>query len=81
MHKCKIKEIIFDLDDTIGHFEQFSIFKYGLDDIIQSKVKRDFYIKLLDLYPKIFRPGIINLLKYLKNVKKRDKCLKIIICK
>jgi hypothetical protein len=79
MHKCKIKAIIFDLDDTIGHFEQFSIFKYGLDDIIQSKVKRDFYIKLLDLYPKIFRPGIINLLKYLKNVKKRDKCLKIII--
>lgn len=79
MRKCKHKAIIFDLDDTIGHFEQFSIFKYGLDDILQSKVKKKFFMSLLDLYPKIFRPGIMKLLKYLKGVKKRDKCLKIII--
>ena len=37
MTKCKTRAIIFDLDDTIGHFEQFSIFKYGINEALQTK--------------------------------------------
>ena len=79
MTKCKTRAVIFDLDDTIGHFEQFSIFKYGIDEALQTKVGKNFYMRLLDLYPKIFRPGIFQVLNYLKFAKKRDKCLKVII--
>ena len=79
MTKCKTRAIIFDLDDTIGHFEQFSIFKYGIDEALQTKVGKNFYMRLLDLYPKIFRPGIFQVLNYLKLIKKRDKWLKVII--
>ena len=79
MTKCRTRAIIFDLDDTIGHFEQFSILKYGLDKTLQTKIGKKFYMRLLDLYPKFFRPGIFQVLNYLKQAKKRDKCLKVII--
>lgn len=79
MTGCKTRAIIFDLDDTIGHFEQFSIFKFGLDNALEKKIGKQFYMKLLDLYPNFFRPGIFNVLNYLKKAKKRDKCLKVII--
>lgn len=79
MHNNKTKAVIFDLDDTIGHFEQFSMFKYGLDDVLETNPGKDFFIKLLDVYPNIFRPGIMNVLKYLKNIKKKDKNLRVII--
>jgi len=79
MLDTKTRAVIFDLDDTIGHFEQFSMFKYGLDDILETNPGKKFFIKLLDVFPNIFRPGIMNVLKYLKNIKKRDKHLKVII--
>ena len=34
MPKCVPKVIVFDLDDTIGHFEEISIFLHGLQLII-----------------------------------------------
>ena len=40
--------------------------------------EKDFH-KLLDLYPYIFRPGIFEILKYLKNKKSKNKNLKVII--
>jgi hypothetical protein len=42
MPKCINKVIVFDLDDTIGHFEEISVFLYGLQNIFGKKylVKR-----------------------------------------
>jgi hypothetical protein len=80
MPRCKTKAVVFDLDDTIGHFEQLSIFISGLEQLIVGfKQQKKYFTKILDMFPEIFRPGIIDSLKLLKKRKKRDKCLKVII--
>ena len=80
MPRCKTKAVVFDLDDTIGHFEQLSIFLHGLEQgIVGFKQRGEYFTKILDMFPKFFRPGIIDSLKLLKKRKQRDKCLKVII--
>ena len=80
MPRCKTKAVVFDLDDTIGHFEQLSIFLHGLEQgIVGFKQHREYFAKILDMFPNYFRPGIIDSLKLLKKRKQRDKCLKVII--
>ena len=47
------KVVVFDLDDTIGHFEEVSIFLNGLQLIIgKSHIPDKYLFKLLDLWPK-----------------------------
>ena len=80
MPRCKTKAIVFDLDDTIGHFEQLSIFLQGLEHGLTGfQLKDKIFAKIINLFPEIFRPGIIDSLKLLKKRKQRDKCLKVII--
>jgi len=80
MPRCKTKAIVFDLDDTIGHFEQLSLFLHGLERaIIGFKEQGKYFSKIMNLFPEFIRPGIIDSLKLLKKRKKRDKCLKVII--
>ena len=69
--------IVFDLDQTIGYFTQFAIFMEGIESYIKRKLKRDEFYKLLDLYPKIFRPKMMDLFKYLEKLKRSNKWLKI----
>ena len=38
MPKCINKVIVFDLDDTIGHFEQVSMFLNGLQMIVDKNI-------------------------------------------
>jgi len=71
--------IVFDLDQTIGYFTQFAIFMEGLEKYIKRKLKREEFYKLLDLYPKIFRPKMMDLFKYLEKIKRNNKWLKIMI--
>jgi hypothetical protein len=79
MPKCINKVIVFDLDDTIGHFEQVSMFLSGLQLIVDKNISDKYLYKLLDLWPQIFRPGIIDTLETIGKIKKRNKCVKIII--
>lgn len=79
MPKCINKVIVFDLDDTIGHFEQVSMFLNGLQLIVDKNISDKYLYKLLDLWPQIFRPGIIDTLETISKIKKRNKCVKIII--
>ena len=71
--------VVFDLDQTIGYFTQFAIFMEGIESYIKRKLKRDEFYKLLDLYPKIFRPKMMDLFKYLEKMKRSNKWLKIMI--
>lgn len=80
MPKCVNKVIVFDLDDTIGHFEEISIFLNGLQLIVgKTRVPDKFLFKLLHLYPRFFRVGIMDIFETLKNEKKKNACLKVII--
>jgi hypothetical protein len=79
MPKCINKVIVFDLDDTIGHFEEISVFLYGLQNIFGKKITDKYVHNLLDLWPKFLRLGIIDILETIKKQKKKDKCVKAVI--
>ena len=80
MPKCVPKVIVFDLDDTIGHFEEISIFLNGLQLIVgRSHIPDKYIFKLLDLWPKFLRPGIMEIFEILKAEKKRNSCTKVVI--
>ena len=49
------KVIVFDLDDTIGHFEELGMFIDGLESMYRKHLKQEDIYQLLDLWPKIFR--------------------------
>ena len=70
------KVIIFDLDETLGYFTEMSVFWNILIKIIKHRI--DFFY-LLDLFPEILRPGIMDILKYIKYKKILQKCKSVII--
>lgn len=60
-----MKVIVFDLDETIGNFEQLGI----IWDILESettKLTKPQTFDILDKFPKLLRPGLISLLSTLK---------------
>lgn len=62
-----MKVVVFDLDETIGNFEQLGI----LWDAIESnqsfhRLSRPDLFHIIDLFPKIFRPDFFNIIKDLK---------------
>jgi hypothetical protein len=79
MPKCINKVVVFDLDDTIGHFEQLSMFLNGLQLIVDKNISDKYLYKLIDLWPQFLRPGIIELLESIAKIKKRNKCVKVVI--
>ena len=60
MKGCNKKIIVFDLDETIGHFEQISIFLNGIQNIVQGNVSDKYIMTLLDIWPNIFRYKIFD---------------------
>ena len=79
MPKWPAKAVVFDLDDTIGHFEEVAVFIMGLNLLSAQPGTRDNHFRLLDLFPKFFRPGIFHALAILRNAKERDPGLRVII--
>ena len=92
MPKCVKHIIVFDLDETIGHFEEFGRFIDGLAATHESKfflhsykrnaferIAQRYFDELLSMYPEFFRPSIFRVFKYLKKQKRKNKCLKIAI--
>jgi len=79
-----MKIVVFDLDETLGYFVEFSMF---LDCIVHylKQTKKEYQINqhefnaLLDLYPEFIRPNIIEILSYLKNKKQTRDCKKLMI--
>jgi len=68
------KGIIFDLDETLGYFSQFSIFWYSLTNMLttikkQNIINQSLFNKCLDLYPEFLRYKILYVLNYIKEYK------------
>lgn len=72
--------VVFDLDETLGFFSSLGVFcsclNYVLDD---KRFYQNNFNRILDLYPEFLRPGVLNILKYLKQKKRSKKCSKVII--
>jgi len=74
------KVIVFDLDETLGSFGELGSFCNALDEYYGDKqISYNMFNDLLDLYPEFIRPQIINILKYILQKKKEDKCKYIMI--
>ena len=79
--KSKYKKVVvFDLDETLGSFGQFGSFCMLLDDYYNDDNKAyGMFNELLDLYPEYPRPYILNVLRYLLQKKKDEKCKAVMI--
>ena len=70
------KYIVFDLDETIGHFYKMSSLYNTIWDYSDKQINLQL---LLELYPEVFRPGIMKIFEYLKQKKIKDKSIKVVI--
>lgn len=80
-HKLLNKKyiVVFDMDETLGHFEQLNIFWQGLQNYYNNKlIDIDLY-KLIDVFYQFLRPNIFDILNYLKTKKRQRVCDKILI--
>jgi len=71
--------IVFDLDETIGHFWQIGNLWESIKYFKGNKFGEKDFHKILDMFPHVFRPGIFEVFKYLKAQKIRDRNIKIVI--
>lgn len=74
--------VVFDLDETLGHFSQLYIFWNILEKYYtHHKVKYDnkLFYNVLDIFDLYLRPNILDILEFLKKKKQENKCEKIMI--
>jgi FMN phosphatase YigB (HAD superfamily) len=78
-----MKIVVFDLDETLGYFTQFSILLNCLGQYIKNKHKQSLtstdFNSILTLFSEYLRPNIINILNYLKKKKQSKICHKIML--
>jgi len=78
-----MKIVVFDLDETLGYFTQYGIFWDSLANYLKIKNKSQLsqtdFDDILELFPELLRPNIINILTYLKSKKKTNCCHKMMI--
>lgn len=74
--------VVFDMDETLGHFSQlhvfWSILRDFFDYIDYKYVAEDFY-QLIETFNLFLRPEIMTILKYLIEAKRAKRCDKIMI--
>ena len=72
--------IVFDLDETLGHFSQafrfWDLLKIYLNN---NNLHENNLFKLFDLFPEFFRTDIFKLLKLIKYKKQKKICDKVMI--
>lgn len=70
------KVVVFDLDETLGSFADLYILWCGVCQIWPSCNHFDL---LLDTYPEFFRYGMLTILEYLYDCKRKGICQKIFV--
>lgn len=76
----KHKVVVFDVDETLGNFAQFSIFGHVLEDFFNdSTIMYRHFNDLVDLYPEIIRPSMVRILDYIRKKKTAGICSKVMI--
>lgn len=90
-HLVKKKTIVFDMDETLGHFAELNMFWTSLKEYLYLKnlshhivdkhhnLKETTFFQLLDIYPEFLRPNILSILKYLRTKQEQGDVDKIMI--
>jgi hypothetical protein len=73
------KVVVFDLDETIGHFSHLQAICKCLVEWFGRELFQDEFNTMLDLFPEFFRPGIFTILDFLYNKKHKNELFKLYI--
>jgi len=78
------KIVVFDLDETLGHFTQLCIIWDSINTFLKNEksntqLMQDDFNKLLNEFPEYIRPNIESILQYLINKKSNKKCKHVMI--
>ena len=71
-----LKIVVFDLDETLGYFTELGMFWDALEKYYGHNLFSDKFFEVLDTFPEVFRPDIMNIIDIIKNKK---TCHKIIM--
>jgi len=74
-----LKIVVFDLDETLGYFTQIAIFWDALENFYGHNLFNKTFFELLDVFPEVFRPNILNVLDFIHKKKMKKACYKIYI--
>jgi len=74
-----LRVVVFDLDETIGYFQQFAQFCQALEFLKKKKLNQNEVMFLLNLYPEYFRPNIFEIMSFLKQKKINNEVYKVCI--
>jgi len=78
--KKRPKVVVFDVDETLGNFSQFSIFCHVVEDYFNKPdITYHHFNDLVDLYPEIIRPSMLRILEYIRKKKNAGVCSKVMI--
>jgi hypothetical protein len=78
--KPKIKVVVFDVDETLGNFSQFSIFTHVIEEYFNKPdITYRHFNDLVDLYPEIIRPSMLRILEYIRKKKNSIPGSKVVI--
>ena len=67
--------VVFDLDETLGHFSQPYKFWYHLKKFLNSEaIHEKYFFSFFDLFPEFLRTNILKILKYVKKKKISGAC-------
>lgn len=69
--RIKTKAIVFDLDETIGHFSNLRQLNLAFIELLRRPLKQMEFNELFNLYPEFLRPGILTILEFLEYKKKQ----------
>lgn len=73
------KIVVFDLDETLGYFQELSFFIDAVENTLNIKITKEEFFKLLDNYPEFLRPNILNILELIKEKKRKNSKIKVMI--
>lgn len=79
MTEQNYKIIVFDLDETLGYFQELSFFIDAIESVLCQKNKNHYFYKLIDEYPEFLRPNILNILDLIKSKKQKNSKIKVMI--
>ena len=73
------KIVVFDLDETLGYFQELSFFIDAIENVRNIKITKQEFYNILDNYPEFLRPNILNILNLIKRKKIRNSNIKVMI--
>lgn len=79
MKTQETRVIVFDLDETLGHFVELGIFCDIIEKYKKSKLTTVEFNNIMDMFPVFLRTDILQILSYLKEKKKQGILNKVYI--